>query len=89
MQWQSLNCWQIFIKQKQPPFGGCHLDNDLLSADQGKNGNAKCKQSQNDGWDPQPQGVQAVEQKEQDQTPGRDRIRESHFPSPLKNIIDP
>jgi hypothetical protein len=55
-----------------------------LSADQGEYGNAKGKKSQDDAGNTHAKSREAVEKKEQDQTPGRDRIRESHFPSPLE-----
>jgi hypothetical protein len=57
---------------------------DVSPADQSKDGNSKRQQSQDNARDCQSKGVQPIEKKEQDQTPGRDRIRESHFPSPLR-----
>jgi hypothetical protein len=60
----------------------------FLPADQGKYGNAEGKQSQDDAWKRQAKRLESKQKKEQDQTPGGNRIGHSHFHSPLENNRD-
>ena len=46
------------------------LGKGVLPADQGKDGDSKGKQCQEDGWDCQAKRLQTVQKEEQDQTPG-------------------
>jgi hypothetical protein len=55
----------------------------FLPADQAKYGHAEGKQSHNDSWDCEAKLGQAIEKKEQNQAPGSNRTRHSHFHSPL------
>jgi hypothetical protein len=61
------------------------FSSDVLPSNQGKDSNAKRQQCQKNGWYSQAKRLQAIEKKEQDQTPGSDRAGHSHFHSPLVN----
>jgi hypothetical protein len=54
-----------------------------LPADQGKNGDAESQNPDQDGWNPWYECRESIQQEEQDQTPGGDRIGHIHCHSPL------
>jgi hypothetical protein len=67
------------LDKKQPLVWEAVFSALFLPADQSKYGNAKGKQPQDNIRDPHTQRPQTIEEKEQNQTPGCDRMIESHF----------